>query len=198
MAIKENIDAIKQEISAEEQFLESVIKVESIWKKYKMLIIASLVIIVLAILGSLIYTYLQNQKLEKSNLAYEKLLKDPNDKNALDTLKANNQPLYEAYIFQRAIISKNVQDIDELSSKIKDPILIDLAKYQSLSLQEKDMNGYLNNQKAIIKDLSYLQEGYLLLKSGKIDEAKNVFSQISANSPAKGIADSLSHYGIAK
>ena len=52
MSIKENVDYIKSELSSEEKLLEGFVKSERFFKKYKNLLIALVVAIVL---GSIFY-----------------------------------------------------------------------------------------------------------------------------------------------
>ena len=49
MAIKDDIDSIKEELNTQEQFLENIIKSERFFKKYKKIIIGA---VVLGIVGS--------------------------------------------------------------------------------------------------------------------------------------------------
>ena len=49
MAIKDDIDSIKEELNTQEQFLENIIKSERFFKKYKKIIIA---VAVLGVVGT--------------------------------------------------------------------------------------------------------------------------------------------------
>ena len=49
MAIKDDIDSIKEELNTQEQFLENIIKSERFFKKYKKIIIGA---VVLGIVGA--------------------------------------------------------------------------------------------------------------------------------------------------
>jgi hypothetical protein len=51
MSIKENVDYVKTGLSSEEKFLESFVKSERFFKKYKTLIFAFVIIIIVGIIG---------------------------------------------------------------------------------------------------------------------------------------------------
>lgn len=194
MALKDNLNAVKEELSTEEQFLESVIKVESFYKKNKKIIISLLAAAAAALLSYFVYSYMQISNLKSSNQAYLTLLKNPNDKNAIDALKSNNAPLYNLYLFQNAVKSNNPQELEKIKGQMTDPILKDLANYQDIALSNGSFSNYAMGQNALLKNLAIIEEGYKLLKEGKKAEAEQKFSQIPAGSSLQGIVDSLSHY----
>ena len=51
MAIKDDIDSIKEELNTQEQFLENIIKSERFFKKYKKIIIGALALGVIGAAG---------------------------------------------------------------------------------------------------------------------------------------------------
>ena len=189
MSLKENINSIKEEIGAEEQFLESVIKGERFYKKYKKQILASVVFVVLFSVGYVGYDFIKQRSLKVSNEAYEKLLKTPSDKDALNILKDKNPKLYDVFLFQEAVKKNSIQELENLSKNDSDELLSDLSKYQL---------GQLKNSKVVqsklLNGFSLLEEGFDLLKEGKITEAKLKFAQIDSNSPLSKIVKNLEHY----
>jgi len=188
MGLKENIDAVKKELSAEEQFLESVIKAEGFWKKYKKLILS---ILFLVIAGSLAYTmkqYMQEKNLMASNKAYQILQANPSDSEAVETLKSKNPNLYELYLFSSQIKK------GDFDTKINDPILQDMVEYQKASVSKSGLKEYSQKQNALLKEFASLQEVYLLFKDGKTKEAKAILAQIPENSPIGQLAQSFQHY----
>ena len=54
MSIKENVDYVKEELNSQEKFLESFVKGERFYKKYRTLIFASIAIIVIGAIGLVI------------------------------------------------------------------------------------------------------------------------------------------------
>ncbi len=191
MSLKDNVKAIKDELNTQEQFLESVIKAEGFFKKYKKILIALVVALVVLVIGYNIYTSMQSSNLQKANEAYSKLLKDPNDKESLTILKDKNPNLYQAFIFSQALKGGN---LDELKSKITDPILKDLLSYYIASNTKKNLSSYIMKEDAILKELALLEEAYLLMLDGKTKEAKNKIKQISPTSPIQGLAQNLNHF----
>lgn len=183
MAIKENIEAIKKEIGAEEQFLESIIKSERFFKKYKYPVLGVVGAIILIVIGYGTVNSVNENRLTKSNEAYQVLLKEPENKEALATLKKSNMPLYEAYLFKKAVDSKNPQELNSVLQSSADPLLKDIANY------------VLHNENSkIMEDVILLLNGYEHLKSGKVEEAKKVFSQIPLTSSLQELVKKLNHY----
>ncbi len=191
MSLKDNVNAIKNELNTEEQFLEGMIKAEGFFKKNRTLIIVFVVTLLALVIAYNVYSYMKTSNIEASNVAYSKLLKNPDDKDALNSLKSKNSKLYQAFLFSEA--TKN-GDLNTIKSQIDDPVLLDLLSYHVASKSEKNLSNYILSQDSVLKDLALLQEGYLLLKSGKTKEAKAKLLQINANSPIKGAAQNLSHF----
>jgi hypothetical protein len=190
LSLKENVNAIKEELSAEEQFLESVIKAEGFWKKYKKIIIALGVVIVVGALVKVGMDYMHQSNIEASNKAYNLLLKDSQNSEALATLKAKNPKLYELFLFKGAIERADVAALQKVTSDIKDPILSDLLNYQRASLEKKSSDMHTK----IVKDFALLEEAYLLLQANKLKEADAKLSQIPVTSPLRNIVANLKHY----
>lgn len=183
MAIKDDLQAIKQEIGAEEQFLESMIKGERFFKKYRYIIIGTIVLFFAFVVGYYINTTMEQKRLESTNEAYELLMKNPADEKALNTLKEKNKPLYEAYLFQKASKSKNIEELKKLLNSSLDPLLKDIAKFEVGS-----------GDSELFKNIKTLLSGYELLKQGKQKEAKVAFSAIPLTSSLQEIIKKLNHY----
>ncbi len=183
------MQSIKEEIGAEEQFLESIIKTERFYKKYKRQVQAGVVILVIAAIGYTSYSYISQRNLRLSNIAYEKLLKTSNDTKALNTLKAKNAPLYEAYMFRVAVNKKDSTRLIELSKNKKYKFLADLSGYQLAQIKDSKV---VNSE--LLKGFALLEEGYDLLKKGEKTQAELKFAQIDENSPLYKIVKNLEHY----
>lgn len=194
MGLKENIDAVKKEISTEEQFLGSIIKAEGFLKKYKNLLIALAVLIIVAALANIFYNKSQEKSFIASNEAYIKLQADPNNKEAQDVLKSKNPKLYELFLFSNEIKNQDASKLESLKSNLTDPVLKDLLTYQASSLSSGDLSSYSVKQKALLREFAKIQEAYILLKDGKTKDAAVVLSFISADSPLSKMAQSLKHY----
>ncbi|NOX16112.1 MAG: hypothetical protein GXP61_08840 [Epsilonproteobacteria bacterium] len=189
MSLKENIDSIKQEIGAEEQFLESIIKTEIFYKKYKRQVQAGVAILIIAAIGYASYSYIQQRDLRLSNIAYETLLKSPNNTKALNTLKDKNPPLYQVYSFRIAVRKKDATKLAELAKDKKYKFLADLSQYQLAQIKNTKV---VNSE--LLKGFALLEEGYDLLKEGKKTQAELKFAQIDENSPLYKIVKNLEHY----
>lgn len=189
MSLKENINSIKEEIGVEEQFLESVIKSERFYKKYKRQIQVGVVLAVLFAVGYTGYEVVKDRNIKISNEAYETLINTPNNKTALTLLRDKNPSLYKVFLFQEAIKKNDTQKLEELTKDKDSELLSDLSRYEleqlknSKVVDSKFLNGF-----------SLLEEGFDLLKSGKIDEAKLKFAQIDPNSSLSKIVKNLEHY----
>jgi predicted negative regulator of RcsB-dependent stress response len=190
MGLKENIDAVKKELSTEEQFLESVIKAEGFWKKYKKLILTIISLLIIGVLAYTLYQSIQEKNLIAANKAYITLQTNPDDSEALAILESKNPNLYELFLFSRQI--KNGDK--SLDSKITDPILEDLLEYQKASVSKSGLKEYSQKQNALLKEFASLEEVYILFKDGKNKEAKAILDQISENSSLGQLAQSLKHY----
>lgn len=189
MGLKENINAVKEEISTEEQFLEGMIKSERFFKRNKKYIISALVLLAFGAAGYAINDVMAGARLKVSNAAYQALLKDANNTSALETLKAKNPKLYEMFIFETALAKGDVEALKSVSLSKENPILADLATYQ---LSQLDANATPKGE--LLSGMVLLQEGYELLKEKKVEEARLKFAQIEASSPLKQIAKNLEHY----
>lgn len=189
LGIKENIKAVKEEISTEEQFLEGMIKSERFFRRNKVYIIGILASVVLATVSYGAYSVWEKERLKSSNEAYVTLIKDPSNENALRTLKAKNEKLYELVMFQTAVEKGDIDALKQLALQNKNPIVADLIAYQIAQRE----NGALPKSE-LFSGMVLLQEGYALLKENKIADAKVKFAQIEMNSPLKQIAQNLEHY----
>lgn len=188
MGIKENLKVVKEEIGAEEQFLESVIKTERFFQAKKRYIIAGLVLLVL---GSGIYAgyhFVHKAQLKSANEAYTILLKDANNTQALATLKEKNENLYALFLLKTALTSNDAKALNSLIGN-SNPIVKDIASYQ---LSQLDQNKSVDSE--LFRGFVLLEEGYALLQNNKITEAKIKFAQIESTSPLKQVAQNLEHY----
>ena len=189
MGLTENIKAVKEEISTEEQFLEGMIKSERFLKRNKKYIIAIGVLFLAGAGGYAINDVMVKDRLKASNEAYQVLLKDANNTTALETLKQKNPKLYGMFLFEKALQTGNIEALKIVAESKDNPILADVAAYQ---LAQLDANATPKGE--LLSGLVLLQEGYNLLKEKKVEEARLKFAQIEANSPLKHVAKNLEHY----
>ena len=183
MAIKEDLTQIKQEIGAQEQFLESMIKGERFFRKYKKFMIIAIIVAVIAIIGFYSNKIINDNRIEDANLAYSKLILNPNDANALSILKEKEPNLYALFSLQQKLDKNETNGISELANLKVNPIVKDIILSQ---------NGNANNQ--ILSEYSTLLKGFELLKQNKIKEANDEFDKISLDSQLQTLVKNLKHY----
>ncbi|WP_103624850.1 hypothetical protein [Campylobacter concisus] len=183
MAIKEDLTQIKQEIGAQEQFLESMIKGERFFRKYKKFMIIAIIVAVIAIIGFYSNKIINDNRIEDANLAYSKLILNPSDANALSILKEKEPNLYALFSLQQKLDKNETNGISELANLKVNPIVKDIILSQ---------NGNANNQ--ILSEYSTLLKGFELLKQNKIKEANDEFNKISLDSQLQTLVKNLKHY----
>ncbi|EAJ5678464.1 hypothetical protein L8W40_06920 [Campylobacter sp. IFREMER_LSEM_CL1846] len=177
MALKENLKAVKEELSSQEQMMENFIKSERFIRKYKYYFIALIALLVLYFSGSYIYNIKQEKNIQESNIIFNNLLKNPSDQKLIEELKQKNVNLYTIYI-----MGQNNQDLNQTLSLNIDPLLKQIVLAQ-------------NNQKSdFLKDYNTLLIGFEFLKQNDFKNADVEFNKIPINSPLWQIITSLKHY----
>ena len=189
MSLKENVDYIKNEISAEESYMEKFFKVERIYKKYKKLIIATIIIVVLAVIGFYISSYIEDKNKLQANIAFNTLLLNPNDKEALAILEVKNPKLYEIYQYQL----DNTQIINV-------PFFKELALYTKAIKENKidDLTSVTQKQEFLLKDFAIFNKALIQAQEAKYAEAKETLKLIEANSEVSPLAKMLEHTLLTK
>ena len=193
----ENLDFIKQELSNEEKLLESVIKAEKFYKRYKKPLIAIVGVCIVFIVGYMGYDWKKEHDKEVANSAYNALLHNPDNKEAMQTLKRKNPKLYMLYLYQKGLKDQDIKTLQTVAQS-SDPILSDLAKYHIAVLKEDEskLHRYTMSAGAVMRDLAFLDDAFMLMKEGKITVAKKRLESVDAHSLALPYAKLLRHYGI--
>lgn len=185
MAIKDNFEYIKKEIGTQEQFLENAIRGERFLKKNKTLFIAIFAILIIVLIVYATKEYMNSSNLDSANKAYNSLLSNSKDSNAINILKQKDPSLFALYVI------KNYADTNDTNTAILDKALslqIDpLLKNIIENIKGKD-------QGQILSDYDALLNGYELLKKNQINEARLEFSKIPSNSQLEPISKNLEHY----
>jgi len=181
-------DELKQELKQDEELLVKVFKLEKFFNKYKKIIISSAVFLAVLLIGYKVYNYLQFQNMIKENVAFNKLLQNPNDKEALKIVKENKN-LYSLYLLQKG----DYKDIDsKLLSEIK-------AYELAMRSGKKALEDYLLNPNyKILKNAVRFALIRIYLSKGNRKKALNLYNEINENSQYKKLALYLIHYGIVK
>ena len=81
-----NIADVKKELSGDEKVLESVFKLETLYRKYKYIIWVIVLGLILFFVGKTVMQSMHEAKLEEANTAFLTLQKNDSDTQALATL----------------------------------------------------------------------------------------------------------------
>lgn len=185
LALKDDIEGIKEQIGTEEQFLQSMIKSELFIKKYKRPLLACVILAVLGVASYYGNEFYKEYKINKANAIFSELVKNPNDEKILNELKNEDFNLYAIYKLENLKNSQNVDMSEIVNDEKLDPMLKNI-----INLQLGKSGGEL------LSDYETLLKGFKLLKEGKLKDAKNEFDKIPFNSPLNQIAQNLKHYNI--
>ena len=186
MSIKDDVNYVKTELSSDEKVLESAFKLESLYKKYKMVIWGVAGALLLFFVVSTGMEALRQSKLEAANQALLTLQQKADDAEAMKVLKENNPSLYELYMLSQAAKKQDVTALKALSGSQND-IVADMSRYSIGTIEKKPEDSKL------YKELAYLEEAYLAIKSGDTQKAKNKLELIDERSSLSMLAKFLEH-----
>lgn len=192
MSLKENMDFVKEELNSEEKFLEGFVKLERFFKKYKLLIISAVGIIVVAIIAINVTSYLKEQNKIKANIAFQELLKNPNDEKALESLKGLNTKLYEIVLFNKNSSKKDVT--------VNTEFFKELLTYENAIKEQniEKLNDVSMEKNFLLKEFAIFNRALILTQTGKYQEAKDALKMIPETSKVKDLVTLLNHYLITK
>ncbi len=197
MSLKNDLDMVKEELNSEEKFFEKAVITEKFVKKYKNLMIASVIGVVILISGNIAYDINKQNTKDAANEALLELMKDSTSATALTRLESLSPALRDVWVYSQAVVSKDTAALESLKSS-NDVIISDLASYES-AVDSKDkatLDSYALKQNSIYKDLAHIQSAVLLIESGNTTEAQEKLSLISIDSSLAQVAASLMHYGV--
>jgi len=189
LSITDKLDEVKKELSSDEQMLASAFKVEKLYKKHKLKIFAVLGIAIAYFGGTAIMESIAQSKREAANSAYLTLEKEPKNADALATLKSNNPALFELFSYQQALKSADTSTLKSLSSS-KNEIIADISSYHLEVIEGKKAESTLYD------DVAKVYNASLLIKEGKVTQAKEELELISEESPVYSISKMIKHYSI--
>lgn len=197
MSIKNDIEMVKEELNSEEKFFEKAVMTERFVKKYKGLMIGSVVAVVFFVAGNIAYTVNKQNTLEATNNALSELQKNPANTMALDELKSLSPVLSDVWLYSQAVAKNDIGSLEKLK-KSESPFIGDLASYEAAqnSSDISALETYAGKQDAIYRDLAQVQSAVKLINTQKIDEAHQKLSMISVDSPLSQVAKTLMHYGV--
>jgi len=191
MSLKENVDYIKQEISTEEQFFESFFKVEKIYKKYKLLIIGTVIAALVYFIGSAINDYIKEQNTIAANNAFNILIKNPKDKNALSVLEEKNKQLLEIVMYKNSkefTLKNNVIFLDKIATF-----------NQAIKNNDvKALNTLILDTKFVLRDYAIFNKALIQVNNKEYKKAKVTLNTIKDNSQVTTLSNLLKHYLLTK
>ncbi len=194
MSLQENIKMVKEELNSEEKFFEKAVMTEKFIKKYKKIMIASVITVAVIIGANIAYTANKESKIAEANVAFSNLQANPNNTAALNELKALSPNLHDVWLYAQAVANEDLEAVKSLKNS-KALIVSDLVKYE-LAQDPVSLENYASKQDAIFRDLALVKAAVMLINENKIDEAKNKLSKVSKESSLKNLVAALMHYGI--
>ena len=186
MSLAKDMKRTGASLSSEEKLMASFIRYEQFFKKYKYILLLGVIFIIGVIGYNYVDETLKQNSLKKANEAFLVLQTQPDNAEALQQLKDNNQKLYQLYTLHKKL---NAKDFDHSQNYTATAQTSDISSYHK-SLQ----NDSLGNYDGMYNDLANLIKGYHLLKSGDIKNARNALSKIPSDSQLSANVQILMHY----
>lgn len=198
MSLEQNMQKLKNEAVAEEKFLESFLRIEKWWIRFKTPIIVVAVVLVFGTAGYLVSQWVQEAQKKENFALYESLLSDPTNEQKLLALKQSGSPLYDMFLLKRAVEQDDMSALQSLE-KSQESFLAMIARYQAATLGgDLESLNALKDVDSMLAEMALLQRAYLLLKADDIVQAHRLLATIPLDSPLRGIAQFFEHYGITK
>ena len=193
MSLKENVNYVKDELNTEEKFLESFVKVERFYKKYKLIIIAAIIIVIGG--GIALYTIKSVQESNKleANIAFSKVLENPKDTASMNILKEKSTQLFQVAQYMQA--SKEGKTPDTQVKYLKE-----LVDYQK-ALETKDiskLNSVSMQNDFLLKEFAIFNKALILTNEGKYEDAKLALKLIPSDSKVNDLVNTLKHFLVTK
>jgi hypothetical protein len=197
LSLKNDIEMVKEELNSEEKFFEKAVVTERFIKKYKNVIIGSVVAVVVVVGANIAYDMNKKSQIQAANATLTQLMQNPSDTANAARLASLSPALHDAWIYAQAIANKDAKALETLQNS-QTIIISDLAKYE-LAQSSKDMaklDAYASRQNAIYADLAIVQSAVMLMNEGKNEQAHQKLATINENSSLYKIAKALLHYGV--
>jgi len=179
-------EEIKKEFSSDEKVLESAFKLETLYKKYKVIIWTVAIALILFFVGKATMEGMKEASLTEANQAFLTLQTTPEDKQALATLKEKNPSLFELFSYGQAIKSRDTEGLNALAGSTN-PIISDISAYSAATIENK------SHESKLYRDMALLEEAYLAIKAGDSKKAKLKLELIDERSPVATLASLLKH-----
>jgi hypothetical protein len=193
MSLKEDLKSVKQELNTEEQFLEGFVKFERFFKKNKLILIGAVSAIILGFIIMTVTDYTQEENKRAANEAFNAFLDNPQDKNAMTTLKDKNQKLYEIALYLQAQKQKKTVDVNV-------DFLKELVLYQeALKAQNiNQLNDVSMQNDFLLKEFAIFNKALILAQQNKYKDAQETLKLIPQTSKVYELVKLLNHYLLTK
>lgn len=193
MSLKDDIKSVKQELNTEEQFLEGFVKFERFFKKNKIVILAAVGVIIVGFIAMTTTDYLREENKKEANIAFNQVLENPNNQQAIATLKEKNMRLYEIALYLQAqkenkIADVNVEFLKEISYYHKALKEQSLEKLNTVSMQ----NNFL------LKEFAIFNQALILTEKGQYKDAQEKLRLIPQESKVNDLVQILNHFLLTK
>ena len=189
MSFKDDVEFVKEELSSDEKVLESVFKLETLYKKHKKKLFGVLIITVLGMAGVVTTNIIKDSNLNSSNNALLTLQKDNSNRDAEMILKSKNKELYALYQYSKAVKSGDIKLLTELSHS-KNEILSDLSKYHI------NMFKNISGNSKYYKNLSVIGEAFVMIKDNKKRVARDKLTLVEPNSDLYKLSVLMKHQTV--
>lgn len=193
MSLKENVDYVKEELNSEEKFLEGFVRVERFYKKYKIIIILALIVIIGLVIGLYATKTIQASNKLDANIAFNKLMENPDDAEAKSTLKDKSQQLYEVALYAQSLEKGQFNETELRYFK-------QLVAYQK-ALEEQNidkLNEVSMEKDFLLKEFAIFNKALIQAREGKYEDAKATLNLIPADSQVNNLVTALKHYLVTK
>jgi len=197
LSLKNDIDMVKEKLNSEEKFFEKAVMTEKFVKKYKKFLIGALVAIVVVVAANIVYDINKESEIKEVNKALAILSEDAENSEALSTIKSISTDLYDAWIYSKAVVKKDMLSMKKLTNS-SSTMIADLASYE-LAQDAKDaklLDAYALRKDAVYKDLALVQSAIVYMSNSEIEKAHERLAQISSESSLRNVANALMHYGV--
>jgi hypothetical protein len=188
---------VKDELTSEEKFFEKAVVTERFVKKYKNVMIGSVIALTLFVAGSIVYSASEKSRITEANQLLTKLSQNANSSAEIASLKSLSPALYDVWSYSNAVATKNLDELKKLQTS-KVTFIGDLSSYAvaDSSAEVSALNDYAQKQESVYKDLAIVQSAVILMNENKTDKAHEKLRIISVNSPLAKVASALMHYGV--
>jgi len=106
LSLKNDLDMVKEELNSEEKFFEKAVITEKFVKKYKNLMIASVIGVVILISANIAYDVNKQNTKDAANAALVELMNDSTNAAALTRLESLSPALRDVWVYSQAVVSK--------------------------------------------------------------------------------------------